>query len=558
MSNPTELPDLESLETLARAATPGPWEATRQTDDECCFVGYFIEAKGKTISDDGTAPDSDDAQFIAAANPAVVLALIALARRAQPEGEAPQAELRALHDELNRITWEGEDEGWNLAIAAVQKRIRELLGIPATSAEEQYSAKLANRGAPVAEVRAAERVEAMHKGVVGVFADIKARHLADQRETAPAAQHAESGALAMEADLLARDLDAAALAQDDKHLHGLLVRASVGIKALSAQSQGAQAPTDEEVIAAVHACGVDTHPSKYDLPALQVEATSVPVIRDIYMKLATRAALAAKAEAPAHETIVQQADQLVCAACGTSAQQAAEPGAEPVMWFEAEPSARGREVKEVIGSMLYSTRIHTGKAPVTTNPVWPLYAAPVAAPSAPGTPEAPAPATGVLCIGVAAPKGATVSVIQRRADGTSIVLHTGTHPVGDSMCTLNLASFASFAKTTAAYDVLVERWRQVEVEGYDIENDDAHVLGELGAYAAFYAMPPAARDWPAEETGYGATWGEAIIPADWTAPKPGDRRTELVKAGALVLSEIERLDRAAQLDGGQGEGGKAC
>ena len=37
----------DELEKLARAATPGPWEATRQTDDECSFIGYFIEAQGE-------------------------------------------------------------------------------------------------------------------------------------------------------------------------------------------------------------------------------------------------------------------------------------------------------------------------------------------------------------------------------------------------------------------------------------------------------------------------------------------------------------------------------
>lgn len=74
--------DLNELEALARAATPGPWEATRQTDDECSFMGYFIEAGDKTISDDGTAPGHADALFIAAANPAAVLDLIALARQA--------------------------------------------------------------------------------------------------------------------------------------------------------------------------------------------------------------------------------------------------------------------------------------------------------------------------------------------------------------------------------------------------------------------------------------------------------------------------------------------
>lgn len=61
---------------------------------------------------------------------------------------------------------------------------------------------------------------------------------------------------------------------------------------------------------------------------------------------------------------------------------------EPVMWFEAEPSARGREAKDVIGSMLYSTRVHT-KKPNTTNPVWPLYAAPLAAQPAEGSADTP-------------------------------------------------------------------------------------------------------------------------------------------------------------------------
>jgi hypothetical protein len=97
----------------------------------------------------------------------------------------------------------------------------------------------------------------------------------------------------------------------------------------------------------------------------------------------------------------------------------------------------------------------------------------------------------------------------------------------------------------AARDVLAERRRQVDREGYDPEHDDEHVSGEIAAYAAFYAMPQAARDWPATESGYGDTWGEAIVPVDWTPPKEGDRRRELVKAGALILAEIERIDRAA-------------
>lgn len=97
----------------------------------------------------------------------------------------------------------------------------------------------------------------------------------------------------------------------------------------------------------------------------------------------------------------------------------------------------------------------------------------------------------------------------------------------------------------ALRDVVAERHRQVEQEGHGPEHDDAYPNGEIAAYAAFYAMPPAAREWPATETGYGATFGEAIVPSDWTAPKTGERRRELVMAGALILAEIERIDRKA-------------
>lgn len=96
----------------------------------------------------------------------------------------------------------------------------------------------------------------------------------------------------------------------------------------------------------------------------------------------------------------------------------------------------------------------------------------------------------------------------------------------------------------AARDVLTERRRQIEVKGWTPEHDDEHVNDEIAALACFYAMPPGARDWSARETGYGDTFGEAILPDGWTA-EAGDRREELVKAGALILAEIERLDRAA-------------
>lgn len=100
-------------------------------------------------------------------------------------------------------------------------------------------------------------------------------------------------------------------------------------------------------------------------------------------------------------------------------------------------------------------------------------------------------------------------------------------------------------------DVQAERRRQVEAEGWSQEHDDEHACDEIAAFACFYAMPSAAREWDASSTGYGNTLGEAILPEGWQ-PKTGDRRRELVKSGALILAEIERLDRAA----GPAQGGR--
>ncbi|MGC3297693.1 hypothetical protein [Pseudomonas aeruginosa] len=93
-------------------------------------------------------------------------------------------------------------------------------------------------------------------------------------------------------------------------------------------------------------------------------------------------------------------------------------------------------------------------------------------------------------------------------------------------------------------DVQAERRRQVEAEGWTPEHDDGHACDEIAAFACYYAMPPAVREWDASSTGYGDTLGEAVLPEGWE-PKTGDRRRDLIKACALALAEIERLDRAA-------------
>ena len=93
------------------------------------------------------------------------------------------------------------------------------------------------------------------------------------------------------------------------------------------------------------------------------------------------------------------------------------------------------------------------------------------------------------------------------------------------------------AQTAAARDVLAERERQMAVEGWTPEHDDKHVGGEMAQAAACYAL---AR--PAKSLDNKPLWPWS--PLWW---KPRDRRRNLVRAGSLILAEIERLDRLDRL-----------
>ncbi|QLG96438.1 hypothetical protein HZF02_15890 [Pseudomonas yamanorum] len=95
--------------------------------------------------------------------------------------------------------------------------------------------------------------------------------------------------------------------------------------------------------------------------------------------------------------------------------------------------------------------------------------------------------------------------------------------------------------------VLAERIRQIQVECFYPVHDDENTDGSLGMAAACYA----------EEAFYQAKVSDRlsaisqVTPVLWPwAPdiwKPTDQRRNLVKAGALILAEIDRLDRAAAL-----------
>nr|WP_297388199.1 hypothetical protein [uncultured Roseateles sp.] len=100
--------------------------------------------------------------------------------------------------------------------------------------------------------------------------------------------------------------------------------------------------------------------------------------------------------------------------------------------------------------------------------------------------------------------------------------------------------------SSAARDVLAERSRQIEVEGWTPEHDDEHDDGNIASAASAYALAAADVLHPfSQGDGDYKTAPPGMWPWIHQWWKPGTPRRMLVKAGALILAEIERLDRAA-------------
>ena len=104
-------------------------------------------------------------------------------------------------------------------------------------------------------------------------------------------------------------------------------------------------------------------------------------------------------------------------------------------------------------------------------------------------------------------------------------------------------------------DVLAERQRQITAEGWTRSHDDEHANGEMAIAAGWYALnAPYSGDDNCCGIGNGSSadnlfsgysahrWPWSL---DWW--KPTTPRRDLIKAAALIIAEIERLDR---LEGG--------
>lgn len=85
-------------------------------------------------------------------------------------------------------------------------------------------------------------------------------------------------------------------------------------------------------------------------------------------------------------------------------------------------------------------------------------------------------------------------------------------------------------------EIRSERYRQMQEEGWSPAHDQQHDAGELSDAAACYALGQ-----PEEIINQLWPWG-------WQWWKPTEKRRNLVKAGALIVAEIERLDREPKED----------
>ncbi len=79
-----------------------------------------------------------------------------------------------------------------------------------------------------------------------------------------------------------------------------------------------------------------------------------------------------------------------------------------------------------------------------------------------------------------------------------------------------------------------ERQRQIDVEGFTPEQDKKYLNGELVQAAACYAVN-GDYDYPPDKEDY--SWP---FSAQWWKPST-DRIKNLVRAGALIAAEIDRL-----------------
>ncbi|WP_417550150.1 hypothetical protein [Methylophaga sp.] len=95
-------------------------------------------------------------------------------------------------------------------------------------------------------------------------------------------------------------------------------------------------------------------------------------------------------------------------------------------------------------------------------------------------------------------------------------------------------------------EIQLERVRQIVEEGFTRQHDDRYDPGVIAGAAAAYAMHAADALHPQSQ---GDAFRNGEIPDGWCWDKkwfkPTTPRQSLIKAAALIVAEIEKLDRQA-------------
>ncbi|QFZ03292.1 hypothetical protein CPZ93_12730 [Pseudomonas aeruginosa] len=133
----------------------------------------------------------------------------------------------------------------------------------------------------------------------------------------------------------------------------------------------------------------------------------------------------------------------------------------------------------------------------------------------------------------------------------AVVLYLSKAPTDDDLRAIHdalrsLAAAPGNSVPQAWLDVQAERRRQITAEGWTPEHDDEHSHGQIARAAACYALAGSS----APNDGTAALLVSLAWPWDEQWWKPSTARRDMVKACALGLAEIERLDRAAATQGG--------
>jgi hypothetical protein len=91
--------------------------------------------------------------------------------------------------------------------------------------------------------------------------------------------------------------------------------------------------------------------------------------------------------------------------------------------------------------------------------------------------------------------------------------------------------------------IVNERLRQIAYEGYTSAHDDEHTEGQLALLASAYAL--SSRGHSHRESGIYQVVRQGVKALEWDF-KPTDPISDLTRAGALILAELERRLRAEE------------